>query len=173
MSDLSSGERSIRAANISRARRVIHQRLCDPDLALADVARESGLSLGHLHHLFQNEGCTLWEYLKSARLQRARELLESASAPSVTITDISAQCGFSNTSYFSTAFQRAFESLRGMYCCGVALQAPLDLACIAAFPAHGHADRSGRHDPSEPLPPPHAYHACVRAVLKGVSGCVP
>jgi AraC-like DNA-binding protein len=106
--DLLSGEYSIRAANLARAKRIIRQRLANPDLVLADVAQESGLSLSYLHDLFRDEGCTMWEYLKGARLQRARELLEASSPRRMTITDISVECGFSSMSYFSTAFKGAF-----------------------------------------------------------------
>ena len=106
--DLLSGDCSIRSANLNRAKRIIRQRLSDPDLSLAEVAQESGLSLSYLHDLFRGEDCTLWEYLKRVRLQRARELLESSSPPRATVTGIAVECGFSNTSYFSTAFKVAF-----------------------------------------------------------------
>lgn len=106
--DLSSGEHSVRAANLTRAKRIILRQLGNPDFTLADLGEESGLSLRYLHNLFRDEGCTIWEFLKNARLQRARELLEFSSRNEVSVTDVCLQCGFSSMSYFSTAFKRAF-----------------------------------------------------------------
>ena len=80
------------------------------------------MSLGHLHHLFRDEGRTAWLFLKSERLERARQLLERPLRPDVTVTEISLACGFSNMSQFSTAFRRAFsisprDLLRGSGVC--------------------------------------------------------
>jgi AraC-like DNA-binding protein len=105
--DLLSGHGAVRAANLARAKRVIHQRLSDPDLSLAMIAQECGFSLRYLHQLFKDDGCTTWEYLKGVRLQRARELLQ-LSSPDRKIIDLAVECGFSNRSYFSTAFRKAF-----------------------------------------------------------------
>lgn len=108
--DLRSGQASVRAANLARAKRVIRRRLSDTELTLLDVAREVGLSLDYLHELFREngEGHTMREYLRSQRLQRARELLELSSPHNASITDISLECGFSNMSHFSSALKRAF-----------------------------------------------------------------
>jgi AraC-like DNA-binding protein len=108
--DLSSGERSIRASNLARAKRIIRGRLSDPDLTLSDVAGECGLSLSYLHELFREkgEGLTMRDYLQGERLQRARELLELSSSRKMSVTEISLECGFSNMSHFSAAFRRAF-----------------------------------------------------------------
>jgi len=118
--DLLSGERSVRASNLARVKRIVRQRLADPDLTLSCVAAEASLSLSYVHELFRHEGegCTLREYLKNARLQRARELLELSSPRKMTITAICLESGFSNMSQFSTAFKNAFgvsprELLRG------------------------------------------------------------
>jgi AraC-like DNA-binding protein len=83
-------------------------RLTDPTLTLADVARESGLSLRYLHALFKGSGHTMREYLVAERLQHARFLLVQAQM-SATVTEICFASGFSNASQFSTAFRRAFE----------------------------------------------------------------
>lgn len=107
--DTTSGELSVRATNVARVKRVIRKRLTDPDLTLADIAQEAGLSLYYLHELFRDEGegRTLREYLQSERLQRARELL-ALSSRKMSVTEVAVECGFSNMSYFSTAFKRAF-----------------------------------------------------------------
>jgi AraC-like DNA-binding protein len=106
--DLTSNARSIRASNLSRAKRVIRKRMSDPDLTLDDIARECGVSLRYLHDLFQDDSRTVREYLLDERLLGARRLLETAITGPATVTDICMACGFSNPSVFSTAFRRAF-----------------------------------------------------------------
>ena len=61
-----------------------------------------------LHNLFRDDGRTVSQYLKVARLERARELLQRRHAPDVSVTDVALACGYSNMSQFSTAFRRAF-----------------------------------------------------------------
>ena len=104
-----SGERSVRLANIARVKKVIQARLHEPDLTLESIAGACKLSLNYVHKLFRDEGCTVSEYLKNERLQRARQMLESPSGCGSTVTRVSLACGFSNMSHFSTSFRRAFS----------------------------------------------------------------
>jgi AraC-like DNA-binding protein len=104
--DVLSDASSVRAANLTRVKRTIRARLADPDVTLADIAEECGLSLRYLHDLFRDDGRTAWEYMRCERLQRARHILENL--PALPITDVSMSCGFSSPSQFATAFRRAF-----------------------------------------------------------------
>jgi AraC-like DNA-binding protein/mannose-6-phosphate isomerase-like protein (cupin superfamily) len=104
--DVRSEASSVRAANLARVKRTIGTRLADPDVTLADIAGECGLSLRYLHDLFREDGRTAWEYVRCERLQRARHLLENL--PALPITDVSMSCGFSSPSQFATAFRRAY-----------------------------------------------------------------
>jgi AraC-like DNA-binding protein len=106
--DISSADHSVRAAHLLRAKHIIRERLSDADLTLEAVAQELGLSLRYVHKLFRDEGRTMYEYLKSARLQRARELLELSSSRKMTITEVALECGFSGMSHFSRSFKEAF-----------------------------------------------------------------
>lgn len=99
---------SVRGANLARAKRLIRDRLEDPDLSVQDIAAACGFSTSYLHNLFRDDGRTVSEYLKVARLERARELLQRRHAPDVSVTDVALACGYSNMSQFSTAFRRAF-----------------------------------------------------------------
>jgi AraC-like DNA-binding protein len=107
-SEVMTSQTSIRSANLTRIKAVVRARFADPGLTLGDIARECRLSLSYVHNLFRDDGRTLWEFLKSERLQRARQLLESPPSPDMTVTDVSLACGFANMSQFSTAFRRAF-----------------------------------------------------------------
>jgi AraC-like DNA-binding protein len=104
--DTQSDASAVRAANLARVKRTIRTRLADPDIKLADIAGECGLSLRYLHDLFRDDGRTAWEYMRCERLQRARHLIENL--PALPITDVSMRCGFSSPSQFATAFRRAF-----------------------------------------------------------------
>lgn len=99
---------SVPALNLERVKRIIRQRMSDPDLALADVAESAGLSLNYLHKLFRQDGTTMWSYLKSERLKSARGMLRARSARLRSITDVAIACGFSDASFFSRAFSRQF-----------------------------------------------------------------
>ena len=106
---LQSTDRSIRASNLARIKRAIRNELSNPDFELSKVARVCGISLGYLHKLFRDDGCTAWEYLKSERLRRARQMLETLGSGPNRVTDVAIACGFSNMSQFSTAFRMAFS----------------------------------------------------------------
>jgi AraC-like DNA-binding protein len=120
--DIATDDRSVRTANLARAKRVIRTRLGDPDLTIGEVAKQCGISLRYLHEIFRTDGVTVSEYLKRQRLLRARQMLESAGFET-TVTEVCFSCGFSNTSQFSTAFRQAFsisprEVLRRLRCWG-------------------------------------------------------
>jgi AraC-like DNA-binding protein len=106
--DLMSNVRSVRTSNLARIKRVIRERLSDPDLRLADIAHACGISLSYMHNLFRDDGRTAWEYLKMERLQLARHMLQTTGRQARTVTDVALDCGFSNMSQFSTAFRAAF-----------------------------------------------------------------
>jgi len=108
VADLKSEDRSIRASNLARAKRVIRARLMDADLSLSDIATDCGISLRYLHDLFRDDGRTVREYLQEQRLQAARRLLERSPLGPATVTDVCMACGFATPSQFSTAFKRAF-----------------------------------------------------------------
>jgi AraC-like DNA-binding protein len=106
--DAAASEHSVRAAHLARAKRLLRERLSDSDLRLERIAQELGLSLSYLHKVFRDEGRTMYEYLKTVRLQRARELLELSASRKMTITEVALECGFSGMSHFSRCFKEAF-----------------------------------------------------------------
>jgi len=109
LADVNSSTSPVRAANLMRAKRIIRARCKDPDLTLADIAKECGLSLRYLHDLFRDDGRTLRENIIYERLQRARRMLEAGSPRTMKVTDVCFASGFSSLSFFSTAFRRTFS----------------------------------------------------------------
>ena len=56
LTDAKSSASPVRSANLMRAKRIIRANCENPDLTLADVAEECGLSLRYLHDLFREDG---------------------------------------------------------------------------------------------------------------------
>ena len=106
--DAADGARPVRLSNLARVKDIVRQRMDNPELTLADIAEAAGFSLSYLHNLFRDQGQTLYAYLKSARLQRARGLLQMAASRGMSVTDVCLSCGFSDTAYFSRSFRQAF-----------------------------------------------------------------
>ena len=103
------GETAVRTANVLRAKRIIRQRMTNPDLTATDIANATGISLSYLYELFHDcAGCTILEYLKNERLQKARDLLTSHTRHGLTVTDVALECGFVSISHFSRSFKAAF-----------------------------------------------------------------
>src|SRR5262245_41933433 len=89
-----------------RVRTAIDNMLHDLDrpLAVSELARRVNLSRSRLTHLFHTElGCSPARYLRQARLDRARQLVEETS---LSIKEIMARVGFNDPSHFSRDFSK-------------------------------------------------------------------
>lgn len=72
---------------------------------IEDVARECAMSRSHFSRAFKNvTGLTPQDWLKSARLQHARQLLEDQR---LTISRVALECGFGDQSHFTRVFRVA------------------------------------------------------------------
>ncbi|MDX1297981.1 MAG: AraC family transcriptional regulator [Pseudomonas sp.] len=75
-------------------------------LQVADLARLSGLSAARFHVRFLSEtGQTPMDYVRSRRLQQARQLLQGST---LSIGEIAARVGYSSQSAFTAALTRQF-----------------------------------------------------------------
>ena len=95
------------AANRTRIENVlrwIHGNLSE-DISTADMARVSGLSLVGFHQHFKNiTGCSPKDWLMSKRVERAAVRLRED--PTLTVTSLAHELGFSSSHYFATVFRR-------------------------------------------------------------------
>jgi AraC-like DNA-binding protein len=80
-------------------------RFQDPDLSLAAVADEHGISKRTLYYAFAAANTTFVDELMSLRLEHARELL---SHRDLSVTEVAASCGFNDSSHFARRFRKRF-----------------------------------------------------------------
>ncbi|MFB6877471.1 helix-turn-helix domain-containing protein [Streptomyces sp. NPDC056323] len=83
-------------------------RLQDPGLTPQDIADQHGISLRYLHRLFQLQGTTVNAWVRTRRLESAREDLTRAGAAHRSIAALAARWGFANPSHFSRTFREAY-----------------------------------------------------------------
>lgn len=78
------------------------------NVTASDLARAHGISLRYVHTLFAAYETTFGNELIRMRLERARTLLTSERFASLSIDEISWQCGFSDASHFRRRFRARF-----------------------------------------------------------------
>lgn len=85
----------------------IERNLDDPDLSLAGIAAHHGMTIRHLHRLFDAADATAANWILERRLERCRRDL-AASDQATSITAIAYRWGLADSSSFSRAFKRRF-----------------------------------------------------------------
>ena len=95
-------------------RRVIERmRNLDSELSLQVLSKESGYSRVHFLRMFRAAtGYTPHNYLLKLRLDRVRELLAT---PTLSLTDIALECGFSSHSHLSRVFRQVLGATPSEY----------------------------------------------------------
>jgi AraC-like DNA-binding protein len=104
----SSGRDSLRAARLEGAKRHIDQHLGDPGLTPASTAAALGISVRHLHLLFEPTGVSFAQYVARQRLLQCRTALTSPTGTRRSVADIAFGWGFNSLATFYRAFQREF-----------------------------------------------------------------
>jgi AraC-like DNA-binding protein len=82
-------------------------------LSVSDMAARAGLSASRFSQVFRNRfGRPPHQFLVHLRIQRAQDLLHHTS---LTMREISAQCGFSDVHHFAKTFKRLSGQTPGSY----------------------------------------------------------
>jgi AraC-like DNA-binding protein len=97
---------SLPAQWLSRARALIDEQICDPDLGVPKIAAELGVSPRYLQMLFAAEATTPSAYILDRRLRLAAERLRRGDNPCV--TEVAMAAGFNDLTHFGRAFRRRF-----------------------------------------------------------------
>lgn len=105
------GQAALRTARLSQARRLIAHHLRDPHLAPAMVADLLGVSVRHLHMLFETAEKSFSQTVTDERLKRSRRLMREA--PERLIADIATSCGFESLATYYRVFNAAYGMAPG------------------------------------------------------------
>lgn len=77
----------------------------EADLGIKDIAKKAGISMYYMMHTFKKAtGTTITEYKTSIKIACAKKLLISSDK---SILEISQECGFGSSSYFSKVFMQS------------------------------------------------------------------
>jgi AraC-like DNA-binding protein len=105
----STDDQSVQRARLRSVKSYIEANLGDPNLSLTAIARNNGISVRYLHHLFRLVDISASEWLRLRRLQRCRDLLIAPQHAHQSITEIAYSMGFSSSSHFSNLFRAHFN----------------------------------------------------------------
>lgn len=103
-------EKSVQQARLQSVKAYIEANLGDPELSPAMIAKDNGISLRYLHHLFRLAEMSVSEWVRLRRLQRCHDLLASPNVADRSITEIAYSMGFSSSSHFSNLFRAHFNA---------------------------------------------------------------
>ena len=91
-----------------QAQSQIESRLGDPGLNPEQVARACFVSTRYLHRVFESEGLSVCEFIRSARLDRCRRDLLDPALAHQSIHEIASRWGLPNAPHFSRLFREAY-----------------------------------------------------------------
>ncbi|MCA6121617.1 helix-turn-helix transcriptional regulator [Bradyrhizobium sp. WSM 1704] len=106
-------QQALRTGRLSLARRLIEKHLLRPTLSPPLIADLLGISLRHLHVLFEAEEISFSETVTALRIERSRRLLRER--PDWSITRVAFACGFESLATFYRLFNAAEQMTPGDY----------------------------------------------------------
>ncbi|WP_287012230.1 acetamidase/formamidase family protein [Actibacterium sp.] len=138
----------VQVAHFRRVAAAIDTRLQRPELTLADIAGQVGLSARYVQRLFELHGDSFSRYVRQKRLERSRADLLNLSQNGVSIAQIAHRWGFASASHFSRSFREAF---------GISASALREDNLEARLPYafRGHPGGAVKHPAKGQPPPPH------------------
>lgn len=102
------GLTEVQAAHFRRVAAAIDSQLANPGLALADIARQEGMSVRYLQRLFERRDESFSDYVRLQRLERCRADLVDPSHAQDSVAAVGLRWGFRDQAHFSRAFSAAF-----------------------------------------------------------------
>jgi AraC-like DNA-binding protein len=102
------GQRALRAARLSLARRLIARHLSQASLSPAMIAELLGVSVRHMHMLFESTGKSFSQTVTAQRIRLSGRLLREA--PRRPVAEVARACGFESLA----TFYRVFHATEGM-----------------------------------------------------------
>ena len=102
------GQRALRVARLSLARRLITRHLSQVSLSPALISDMLGVSVRHMHMLFEGTGTSFSQTVTAQRIRLSGQLLRKA--PGRSIAEVARACGFDSLA----TFYRVFHAAKGM-----------------------------------------------------------
>ena len=93
---------------LRQIRGYIDLHLGDPDLNRDSIARHHFISVSYLDKLFERTGTSVWQTIRTQRLDRCRRDLADPRFAGDHIRDIAARWGFRTASHFTRSFEAAY-----------------------------------------------------------------
>ena len=107
------GQRALRTSRLALARRLIARHLPQPDLSAAMVAGLLGVSVRHLHMLFERTGNSFAKTVNAKRIRLSGQLLDET--PRRAVAEIARACGFASPATFYRLFQATMRMSPGQF----------------------------------------------------------
>jgi AraC-like DNA-binding protein len=106
-----------------RIRTYIDLHLGDPNLSRESIAREHCISVSYLDKLFDADGTSVWQTIRTQRLDRCRRDLADTRLTGLRVSDIATRWGFRSASHFTRSFDAAYGQSPAAFrrACGGAL----------------------------------------------------
>jgi len=99
----------LRAARLRAVKEDVLQRITQRSLSVSEITRSQQISERYLRKLFATEGSTFTDFVREARLERARQMLVDPSQYQRPINTIAYESGFGDLSYFNRAFRESYN----------------------------------------------------------------
>jgi AraC-like DNA-binding protein len=103
---LCEGRATAQAEWLRRARSLIDDRICEPELGVSAIAEALGVSSRYVQMLFAADATTPSAYILDRRLRLAAERLRRADG--LGVTEVAMAVGFNDLTHFGRAFRRRF-----------------------------------------------------------------
>lgn len=97
-----------RQAALVRIQGFIEENLSNPNLTTSHIADKCGISVRHLHSLFEDTGCSVASWVREMRLQRCRDMLRNPRMQDRSLTEVAFDWGFNDASHFSRVYKNRF-----------------------------------------------------------------
>jgi AraC-like DNA-binding protein len=102
-------QRGLRAARLRAIKEDISTRLADPNLCLDSIALRHGVSSRYVQKLFEMDGTSFTDFVRSGRLARAHRMLRDPRLSHLNISSIAYTCGFSDVTAFNRTFRKHYK----------------------------------------------------------------
>jgi AraC-like DNA-binding protein len=102
--------RGVRAVRRSALLREIERHSGDPGLSAVTIALRLGVTPRYVHLLLEETGRSFTHHVLERRLEKAAALLRDPARGHQKISDIAAEAGFTDLSYFNRSFRHRFDA---------------------------------------------------------------